>query len=147
MDFEFGKDSWKILIINNIVEFAPNGIHNDIGISTNIDDRESRIRIYWHKKVISTLLTDIIDNSQIKNKEKWLVFEQKCSKLNLIELRGRDDFGQTLLHFSAGLDNTDLLNVLLTVDGDLTKYTNKLGESAGDEGLKHGQWSVVKYNV
>ena len=87
------------------------------------------------------------DNSQIKNEEKWLVFEQKCSKLNLIELRARDDFGQTLLHFSAGLDNTDLLNVLLTVDGDLTKYTNKLGKSAGDEALKHGQWSVVKYNV
>ena len=82
-----------------------------------------------------------------KTKETIIPFAQKCGKLNLIELCICDDFGQTLFHFSAGLDNTDLLNVLLTVDGDLTKYTNKLGKSAADEALKHGQWSVVEYDV
>ena len=79
-----------------------------------------------------------------KTKESIIPFVSKCSKLNLIDLCICDDFGQTLFHFSAGLDNTELLNTLLTIDGDVTKYTNKLGKSAGDEALKHGQWSVVK---
>ena len=79
-----------------------------------------------------------------KEQESIIPFVSKCSKLNLIDLCICDDFGQTLFHFSAGLDNTELLNTLLTIDGDVTKYTNKLGKSAGDEALKNGQWSVVK---
>ena len=73
-----------------------------------------------------------------------VAFAAKCKKLNLIELCVCDEFGQTLFHFSAGLDNTDLLSILLSIDSDVTKYKNKVGKTAGDEAIKHGQWSVVK---
>ena len=45
--------------------------------------------------------------------------------------------------YFGGLDNTDLLNALLIIDSDLTKYKNKIGKAAANA-LKHGQWSVVK---
>ena len=71
LDFEFGKDSWQILIkyVNNIGEFAPNSYrdHND--------NNDVELELIGVKELLVPILTDTIDNGQLTNAEKSMVLK------------------------------------------------------------------------
>ena len=69
---------------------------------------------------------------------------EKYCNLKLVDLTVIDNFGQSLFHFAASLDTSEILNMLLPLDNDVSKYINKLGHSVTDEAIKHGQWSNVQ---
>ena len=76
LDFEFGKDSWKILTkyINNIVEFAPSNFNSDS--YNNTDDQENvAIELIDAGQLLGPLLTDTIANA------KNVTTQQKCMVL------------------------------------------------------------------
>ena len=99
------------------------------------------------KTILTILLFQVGIFHKIRNNltdPSTITFAIKCKKLNLIDLSICDEFQQTLFHFSAGLENDNLLNLFLSIDNDTTKYKNILGNTAGHEAMKHGQWSSVK---
>ena len=76
--------------------------------------------------------------------DKMEQFAGKLANLSLIDLCMCDEFGQTLYHFSASMDNAGLLNLLLSIDNDFVKYKNKQGLTAKDDAIRYGQWSIVQ---
>ena len=99
----------------------------------------AQVGLYW------TLRTLMLESKMTSDEENRLIaVVEKYSTIEMIDLSICDEYGQTIFHLAASLDNTKVFDILLEMDRDVAKYTNKLGKSAREEAIKAGQWGIVQ---
>ena len=98
-----------------------------------------QIGLYWKLRpiMLQSKITSIQEKKLIEDVEKY-------TKMEMIDLSICDEYGQTIFHLAASLDTTKVFDILLEIDRDVVKYTNKLGKSAREEAIKAGQWGIVQ---
>ena len=91
LDFQFGKDSWQILIkyINNIVEFAPNSSsysYNKKNINNINQAGDVELESIGVRQLLAPILTDTIDDGQLTNQERSVLIEQNDTFLAMPQI-------------------------------------------------------------